>query len=220
VEQQKKQTEQFEKALAAHQAGQYLKAFELMKPLAEKGDPEAQGFVGGMYMNGKGVSKDRTEAEKWFRRSAEQGNPAGQIFLGVLYQRSKDRTEAVRWFRRAAEQGLVSSQNFMGKYYKNGWGVPQDYVQAHKWYNLAASRSQGKVNLFHNQGLNRILMQENKDKHKHYVRDRDSLESKMTPSQVAEAQKLAREWKPKNMKRVVTIKRNFIERSVWIKKQD
>jgi len=168
-----------------------------MKPLAGWGNAEAQGFVGGMYMNGKGVSKDRTEAEKWFRRSAGQGHPMGQVFLGVLYHRSKARTEAVRWFRRAAEQGLVASQNFMGKYYENGWGVPQDYVQAHKWYNLAASRSQGKVSLSQSQGLNKKLMQENQDKHESYVRDRNSLEKKMTPSQVAEAQKLAREWRPK-----------------------
>ncbi len=58
--------------------------------------------------------------------------------------------------------------------YSKGWGVPQDYVQAHMWYNLAAER-----------GLK--LGREY----------RDSLAKQMTPEQIAEAQRLAREWKPK-----------------------
>jgi len=60
-------------------------------------------------------------------------------------------------------------------------GVLQDYVQAHKWFNLSASRSQGKV-------------------HEKAVGNRDIVEKRMTPAQVAEAQKLAREWKPKTWK--------------------
>ncbi len=63
--------------------------------------------------------------------------------------------------------------------YGEGQGVPQDYVQAHMWYNLAASKHPlGEVR--------------NKA-----VKTRDILAEKMTPAQIAEAQKLAREWKPK-----------------------
>ncbi len=58
--------------------------------------------------------------------------------------------------------------------YHNGRGVTQDYVQAHMWFNLAAAR-----------GL------------KFPEKRRDRLAKKMTPAQIAEAQKLAREWKPK-----------------------
>ena len=60
-----------------------------------------------------------------------------------------------------------------------GRGVAQDYVQAHMWYNLAASR---------------MLAGGNRDK---AVNNRDKVETGMTPAQVAEAQKLAREWMPK-----------------------
>ena len=63
--------------------------------------------------------------------------------------------------------------------YGKGLGVPQDYVQAHMWNNLAASRfSPG----------------ERRDK---AVKNRDIYAKKMTPAQITEAQKLAREWKPK-----------------------
>ena len=60
----------------------------------------------------------------------------------------------------------------------NGDGVPQDYVQAHKWVNLAASRTTTR-------------------KAEDYRVARDKLAEKMTASQVAEAQRLAREWRPK-----------------------
>ncbi len=63
--------------------------------------------------------------------------------------------------------------------YHKGQGVAQDYVQAHMWYNLAASRLPP--------GDNRDLV----------VKNRDLVEKRMAPAQVAEAQKLAREWKPK-----------------------
>ncbi len=63
--------------------------------------------------------------------------------------------------------------------YDVGQGVPQDYVQAHKWYNLATSRFPP--------GENRDLA----------VKNRDLVATKMTAAQIAEAQRLAREWKPK-----------------------
>ncbi len=63
--------------------------------------------------------------------------------------------------------------------YSNGRGVPQDYVQAYMWYNLAASRLPP--------GEKRDIA----------VKSRDDVAEKMNPAQISEAQKLAREWKPK-----------------------
>ena len=87
---------------------------------------------------------------------------------------TQDYTEAVRWYRKAADQGNAFAQNNLGVMYDNGNGVAQDYVQAHMWYNLAAE-----------QGV------------KLAIENRDSAAEEMTPAQIAEAQKLAREWKPK-----------------------
>ena len=63
--------------------------------------------------------------------------------------------------------------------YFKGQGVPQDYVQAHMWMNLAASRARGSDQ-------------------KTYADARDALARIMTPAQIAEAQRRAREWKPKS----------------------
>ena len=48
--------------------------------------------------------------------------------------------EAVTWFRKAAVKGNALAQLNLGFMYANGFGVSQDYVQAHMWYELATSR--------------------------------------------------------------------------------
>ena len=90
----------------------------------------------------------------------------------------QDYAEAVKWCRLAAEQGDASAQYNLAVMYAKGQGVPQDYAEAHKWVNLAAAQSQG-------------------DRQKNSSKYRDSIAQKMTPQQIAEAQRLAREWKPK-----------------------
>ncbi len=89
------------------------------------------------------------------------------------YQRG-DYATALRIFRQLADQGYASAQFNLGVMYGNGQGVTQDYVRAHMWYSLAAARGQKDAGKW-----------------------RDNLAEKMTPAQIAEAQRLAREWKPK-----------------------
>ena len=85
----------------------------------------------------------------------------------------------MKWYRLAAEQGDAPAQYNLGVAYATGQGVPQDYVQAHMWFDLAASR---------------FSEAEQRD---HAVKNRDLAASKMTPAQIAKAQRLALEWKPK-----------------------
>jgi TPR repeat protein len=80
----------------------------------------------------------------------------------------------MKWSRKAADQGVISAQLMLALLYLEGQGVPQDYVQAHLWYNLAGAGGSPAA-----------------------AEGRDSVAAKMTPAQIAEAQKLAREWKPK-----------------------
>ena len=78
----------------------------------------------------------------------------------------------------AAEQGDAFAQGNLGVMYGTGEGVPQDYVRAHKWFNLGAART----------------TPENAE---NFRSAREKVAEKMTASQVAEAQRLAREWQPK-----------------------
>ena len=169
--------------VAAYKRGDYATALREWGPLAEQGNAIAQNNLGLMYGQGRGVPHDDARAVKWYRKAAEQGNATAQHNLGLMYDDGQgvpqDYAEAVKWYRKAAEQGNAQGQNNLGLMYAKGQGVPQDYVQAHMWYNLAASKS---------------LPGEGHDRS---VNNRDSVAKKMTPAQISEAQKLAREWRPK-----------------------
>lgn len=149
---------------------------------AEQGHATMQWIAGSMYDHGDGVLQDDVEAVRWYRKAAEQGHAVAQNTLGFMYEAGRgvprDDVEAVRWWLRAAEQGDTSAQYNLGINYYEGRGVPQNYVQAHKWFNLAASRFSSSE-------------RELRDK---AVQFREEVASKMTPAQIADAQRLAREW--------------------------
>src|SRR5262245_16154132 len=74
----------FEDGLAAYQRD-FATALKLWRPLAERGNAQAQNQVGDMYYDGKGVTQDYSEAVKWYRKAADQGNAPAQNALGFMY---------------------------------------------------------------------------------------------------------------------------------------
>ena len=173
----------WDEGVAAFNRGDYATALREWRPLAEQGNADAQYFLGLMYGEGQGVLQDYAMALQWWRKAAEQGHATAQYFLGLVYDEGQgvpqDDAKARQWWRKAAEQGNPKAQYNLGVMYSNGQGVTQDYVQAHMWHNLAASR---------------FPPGEARD---NAVKDRDLLAKMMTPAQISEAQKLAREWRPK-----------------------
>ena len=88
----------------------------------------------------------------------------------------QDYVEAVTWSRRAAEQGHAGAQIYLWMSYDSGLGVPQqDYVEAHMWANLAASKLTGS-------------------ERERAVALRDSTAERMTTADLSEARRRAREW--------------------------
>ena len=86
----------------------------------------------------------------------------------------KDYVAGTQWYRKAAEQGHTYGQAALGACYLRGTGVPKDYFESYFWLNLAATSGSPQV-----------------------VKLRDAAEAELMPSKVAEAQRLARDWKPK-----------------------
>ena len=162
----------------AYNRGDFATALREWRPLAEQGDARAQYNLGVLYRKGRGVPQDDVQARRWYEKAAAQGQAKAQYNLGTLYLNGggvpKDYQQALRWFRMAADQGEALAQTKIGIMYDDGQGVPHDFVQAHKWYNLAATNGD-----------------------KPAAELRDALAKQMTPAQIAEAQQLAREWKPK-----------------------
>ena len=104
-----------------------------------------------------------------------------QYDLGNMYNFGngvpEDDTEAVKWYRKAAEQGKVEAQFNLGMMYYYGHGVPEDYVESYMWLNLAAAQGTEEAK-----------------------RNKEIISEKMTKEQIAEGQKLSREWLAKRQK--------------------
>jgi TPR repeat protein len=174
----------FPDAVEAYDRGDYKTAYGIWKELADQGDAHAQNRLGTMYAEGKGVPQDFAEVLTWYRKAAEQGYAKAQYNLGVLYDNGRgvpqDYAEAVTWYRRAAGQEDPDAQSNLGVMYGQGQGVSQDLILAHMWFTLAVSR---------------FPASEEKGREK-ALKNRDIVASRMTPAQISEAQRLAREWKP------------------------
>lgn len=205
--------DQLKDALAAYNRGDFAVAVRLLHPLADggnsaaeirlgqmywngqgveqdfsmaarlylsaalRGDSEAQVLLGQLYFEGVGVPQDDGQAAKWFRAAAEQDVTSAESILAYMYRNGRgvkqSDVDAVKWFRKAADKGDANAQWRLGDLYRLGQGVPQDFVLAHMWFNLSAARGEQTA----------IVL-------------RELVAKLMTREQVAEAQKLARDWKP------------------------
>jgi tetratricopeptide (TPR) repeat protein len=204
--------------MAAYHAGNYEEAFRIFTIYAEQGDAAAQYKLGVMYEIGEGVPENDAEAVQWYRKAAEQGSveakarlgafyllgravehdpnkalrwigeaaeqghAGAQSLLGFLYQEGVivplDVAEAVAWYRKAAEQGYLPAQFKLGWLYFSGEGVPTDFVEAHRWLSLVvATDPELRIPGFDENA----------------VAFRNRIEERMTPEQIAEAQRLATE---------------------------
>jgi len=132
-------------------------------------------FQAGMDAYNRG---DFATALREWRPLAEQGEARAQFFLGLSYENGDgvplDHVKARQWYEKAAAQGDAKAQLYLGLQSSFGQGVPMDLVEAYMWYSLAAENGNA-----------------------HAPGYRDDLARQMTPAKIAEAQKRAREWKPK-----------------------
>jgi TPR repeat protein len=142
---------------------------------AERGFAQAEFNLGVMYLNGVGVPKNDLEAFSWTRKAAEQGHAKAQFNLGRMYEDAvgvtTDKAQAFNWICKAAEQGSPDAQADLGRRYLKGIGVQENEIVAYKWLNLSAAQGERAAAIM-----------------------RDTLSKNMTSAQIAEAQRLSREW--------------------------
>lgn len=147
------------------------------RAMAEQGSPEDQYKLGLRYE--QALPLDPREAVYWYRMAAVQRHTDALYRLCVLSDIGRglpqDYHEALRWCRLAIDQGHGQAMFIMATYYDKARAVSRDLVQAHRWYNLASAYG-------YHEG----------------AKWRDRLALDMTPAQLAEAQLLARNWKPRS----------------------
>ena len=142
---------------------------------AVQGNAEAQNNLGKLYFLGQNVPQNTTTAREWFEKSAAQGNADAQSNLGFLYEKAQgDYAKAREWYEKASAQRHAAALSNLGWMYANGQGVPQDYVRAYMWWSLAVAYSTSKEE----ESEESIL---------------DKLARRMTPAQIAEAQRLSQQ---------------------------
>ena len=169
---------QLNDGLAALDRLDFSAALAALEPLANQGNVEAQVRVGHMYRNGLGAPVNYAKALKLYRSAADQNDARAQFELGKLSADCQgmnvNQSEMFKLLLRSGEQGYREAQDVLGYMYAYGVSVPADNVNAYLWYDLAAGQG-GKDD----------------------AEKRELISKKMTPEQIAEAQQLAREWKPK-----------------------
>lgn len=212
------ETPSFEKGLEATKRGDYAAALSQWRPLAEKGNANAQYNLGLFYDKGWGIARNYAEAALWYRKAADQGDADAQYNLATMYDDgqgvSQDYAEALRWYRRAAGQGKAAAQTNLANMYAAGRGVPEDFVEALHWYGKAAHQADAVAvyNLGVAYALGQGVPKDCVQAHKWYnlaavrfqdsdkersaraVENRDAVSAQMSATQIAEAEKLAREW--------------------------
>jgi TPR repeat protein len=104
------------------------------------------------YFAGRGVPKDLTQSAYWYRKAADQGNPAAQVYLGYMYTVGmgvpQDRTEAIRWYRRAASAGNAEAEVNLAALYIRGDGIKQDIQEALRLLKSAADKRDGRADAY------------------------------------------------------------------------
>ena len=127
------------------------------------------------------AAESKAEAFRKYLPSALGGNATAQFEIGRTFVADalsvEDYTEAARWFRAAAKQGHPRAQSDLAVLYGKGLGVPQDYVRAYAWLDVAAA------------GFGYGARREQ------VIEMRDMLAAFMTWAQRDEAQRLADAWK-------------------------
>lgn len=100
----------FDKGLAAAEAGDYATALQEWRPLANQRYALAQYNLGVMYDNGLGVIQDYAEAVNWYRKAAEQGYASAQTNLGFMYENGsgvmQDAVVAHMWYNIGGANGI------------------------------------------------------------------------------------------------------------------
>lgn len=149
-------TAQLKKGIALYDKSEFVAAYEILLPMAEKGNAEAQFFLGKMYRYGLGKQADARQAQKWFdlaikndvvnvmKKEASQGVASAQSNLGVMYYEGlgvdRDTKAAAEWNRKAAEQGYAIGQSNYAAQLLHGIGIKRNVEQAAYWYEKAAQQ--------------------------------------------------------------------------------
>ncbi|MEO6224704.1 MAG: SPOR domain-containing protein [Sphingomicrobium sp.] len=119
--------------IIAWQHGNYANAVAIWRPLAEKGDADAQFNLGQAYRLGRGVATNLALAKSWLEKAASRGHVDAETTLGLLLFQNGDQGQALKWLKQAAEQDEPRAMLVYGTALFNGDSVTQDPVKGYAY---------------------------------------------------------------------------------------
>lgn len=133
----------FEQGVAAYDAGDYSRAYELWLPLAKGRDLAAMRNVAHMLRLGLGVKADPQRALYFYEQAGEAGLGNAQLNAAFMHLGGngipRNEEAAADWFEKAARQGSATAQYNLAVMLERGMGRVKDPAQAQAYYNMAAS---------------------------------------------------------------------------------
>lgn len=129
-----------------------------------------------------GALAQSTESSQPKARSETMGATSADYADAMRSYERQEYRQALQMFRDLATAGDADAQYMLGRMYEAGSGTLQDFVEAHKWYNLAAAAG-----------------------HRHAATARDTLAGRMTAKQIAQAQRQAQAWQPTSAAPATTV---------------
>jgi uncharacterized protein len=127
--------------IEAWRAQDYEGALRIWRPLADRGDADAQFNIAQAYFLGRGVPQNMTLAEQWYARAARGGHEEAQANYGLLLFQNGRQREAIPWIERAANRGDPRAQYVLGTALFNGDLVAQDLPRAYALMTRAAAQN-------------------------------------------------------------------------------
>ena len=124
--------------IEAWQKADYSSAVSIWRPLADRGDADAQFNLGQAYRLGRGVPLNLAMAKSWFEKAASNGHLDAQTTLGLLLFQNGNQADGLKWLRQAAEKGEPRALLVYGTALYNGDGVTQNRVLGYAYVNQAA----------------------------------------------------------------------------------
>jgi uncharacterized protein len=125
--------------IEAWQRADYAAAVAIWRPLAERGDADAQFNLGQAYRLGRGVPINLAAAKSWFERAASHGHVDAETTLGLLLFQNGEQAQGLKWLKQAAEQSEPRALLVYGTALYNGDGVTQDRVLGYAYVSRAAA---------------------------------------------------------------------------------
>lgn len=135
---------ELEEGIIAYEIQDYRTAAANFLAAAEKGNDEAQYYIGLCYHDGKGVQKDLNKALQWLKKSAEKNNENALYQLGEWYLNGdgvrKDTDEALKWYRKSADKGGAKAMSKLGMFYYEGKLLEKDIKEAVRLWKKASDK--------------------------------------------------------------------------------